>query len=134
MPRKKAEPEVLQEETVQPETTDIEETFIAEQPALEPKVEEPETSEPVQPHGEEDVPTAEEQTESSEPEKKSFYDLDFRMQEKEAWGEVVYEYGALSKNVLIDLVDEAYGYFYGNTNQYDSKRIQDRYRLKGLKL
>lgn len=56
------------------------------------------------------------------------------MQEKEAWGEVVYEYGALSKNVLIDLVDEAYGYFYGNTNQYDSKRIQDRYRLKGLRL
>ena len=38
MPRKKAEPEVLQEETVQPETTDIEETFIAEQPSPEPQV------------------------------------------------------------------------------------------------
>ena len=41
MPRKKAEPEVLQEETVQPEITDIEELTPAEQPALETQIEEP---------------------------------------------------------------------------------------------
>ena len=44
MPRKKAEPEVLQEETVQPEITQTE-----EQPALELQVEEL-----VQPYGEEE--------------------------------------------------------------------------------
>ena len=78
MPRKKAEPEVLQEETVQPETTDIEETFIAEQPSPEPQVAEPAVTEPVQPYGEEEPSAAEEESEPSEPEKKSFYDLDFR--------------------------------------------------------
>ncbi len=78
MPRKKAEPEVLQEETVQPEIAQVEETVTAEQPALEPQVEEPAITEPVQPYGEDDVPAAAEKSESSEPEKKSFYDLDFR--------------------------------------------------------
>ena len=78
MPRKKAEPEVLQEETVQPEITDTEETLAAEQPALEPQVEESAITEPVHPYGEEEVPTAGENNESYEPEKKSFYDLDFR--------------------------------------------------------
>ena len=73
MPRKKAEPEVLQEETVQPETTQAEETSAEEQPVLEPQIEEP-----VQPYGEEESSTAEELPEPSEPEKKSFYDLDFR--------------------------------------------------------
>ena len=58
MPRKKAEPEVLQEETVQPEITDIEELTPAEQPVLEPQVEEPAITEPVQPYGEDDVPAA----------------------------------------------------------------------------
>ena len=78
MPRKKAEPEVLQEETVQPETTDIEETLPAEQPSPEPQVEEPAITEAVQPYGEEGTVSTEEIPESSEPEKKSFYDLDFR--------------------------------------------------------
>ena len=78
MPRKKAEPEVLQEETVQLETTQAEETAPTEQSALEPQVEESSIAEPVQPYGEEDVPATEEKSESSEPEKKSFYDLDFR--------------------------------------------------------
>ena len=78
MPRKKAEPEVLQEETVQPEIAQVEETVTAEQPVLEPQVEEPAITEPVQPYGEDDVPAAAEKSESSEPEKKSFYDLDFR--------------------------------------------------------
>ena len=41
MPRKKAEPEVLQEETVQPGIAQVEETVTAEQPVLEPQVEEP---------------------------------------------------------------------------------------------
>ena len=76
MPRKKAEPEVLQEETVQPEIAQVEETVTAEQPVLEPQVEEPAITEPVQPYGEDDVPAAAEKSESSEPEKKSFYDLD----------------------------------------------------------
>ena len=73
MPRKKAEPEVLQEETVQPEITDIEELTPAEQHTLETQFEEP-----VQPYGEEESSAAEELPEPSEPEKKSFYDLDFR--------------------------------------------------------
>ena len=73
MPRKKAEPEVLQEETVQPEITDIEELTPAEQPGLAPQIEEP-----VQPYGEEESSAAKELPEPSEPEKKSFYDLDFR--------------------------------------------------------
>ena len=58
MPRKKAEPEVLQEETVQPEIAQVEETVTAEQPVLEPQVEEPAITEPVQPYGEDDVPAA----------------------------------------------------------------------------
>ena len=74
MPRKKAEPEVLQEETVQPEITDIEELAPPqERPGLAPQIEEP-----VQPYGEEESSAAEELPEPSEPEKKSFYDLDFR--------------------------------------------------------
>ena len=78
MPRKKAEPEVLQEEAVQPEIIATEEMTAEEQPALEPQAEEPAITEPVQPYGEGGVPAAEEKSESSEPEKKSFYDLDFR--------------------------------------------------------
>ena len=78
MPRKKAEPEVLQEETMQTESTQAEETAAAERPVLEPQVEEPAITEPVQPYGEEEASVAEEKSEPSEPEKKSFYDLDFR--------------------------------------------------------
>ena len=78
MPRKKAEPEVLQEETVQPETTQTEETFNAEQPTSEPQVEKVATDASTPPYGEEKLIPTEEATESSEPEKKSFYDLDFR--------------------------------------------------------
>ena len=95
MPRKKAEPEVLQEETVQPETTDIEETLPAEQPSPEPQVEEPAITEAVQPYGEEGTVSTEEIPESSEPEKKSFYDLDFRAldqdlspEQQQAWNTI----------------------------------------------
>ena len=83
MPRKKAEPEVLQEETVQPKITDTEETAAAEQLVLAPQVEAPAAAEPVRPYGEEDMPTAEEKSESSKLEKKSFYDLDFRVLDQE---------------------------------------------------
>ena len=64
MPRKKAEPEVLQEETVQPEITDIEELTPAERPGLAPQIEEP-----VQPYGEEEVAKEEAPAEAAEPEK-----------------------------------------------------------------
>ena len=78
MPRKKAEPEVLQEETVQPKITDIEEpTIPAEQPAPESQIEEAVAETLIPPYGEEAAP-AEEKSEPSEAEKKSFYDLDFR--------------------------------------------------------
>ena len=78
MPRKKTEPEVLQEETVQPETTQAEETSAAEQPVSEPQAEEAVTDASTPPYGEEELIPTEEATESSETEKKSFYDLDFR--------------------------------------------------------
>ena len=78
MPRKKAEPEVLQEETLQSEITATEETITAEQPALEPQTEKTTITEPAQPYGEDEALTVEENSEPSEPEKKSFYDLDFR--------------------------------------------------------
>ena len=78
MPRKKTEPEVLQEETMQPETTQAEEPTAAEQPVLAAQAEEPAITEPAQPYGEDEVLTEEENSEPSEPEKKSFYDLDFR--------------------------------------------------------
>ena len=76
MPRKKTEPEVLQEEVLQSENPNPEmpiEELPAEQPTLEPQIEEP-----VQPYVEGESSAAEELPEPSEPEKKSFYDLDFR--------------------------------------------------------
>ena len=57
--------------------------------------------------------------------------FDVVSQESEGWGEVVYESELLDKKTLIHLIDEAYQYFYGNTDQHDSKRVIDRYRLKG---
>ena len=76
MPRKKAEPEVLQEEVLQSENPNPEmpiEELPAEQPTLEPQIEEP-----VQPYVEGESSAAEKLPEPSEPEKKSFYNLDFR--------------------------------------------------------
>ena len=73
MPGKKTEPEVLQEETVQPEIIETAEKAIEERPGLAPQIEEP-----VQPYGEGESSAAEKLPEPSEPEKKSFYDLDFR--------------------------------------------------------
>ncbi len=86
MPRKKTEPEVLQEEVLQSENPNPEmpiEELPAEQPVLEPRTEEvlaeePAAEAPVQPYGEEEVAKEEAPAEAAEPEKKSFYDLDFR--------------------------------------------------------
>ena len=66
MPRKKAEPEVLQEEVLQSENPNPEmpiEELPAEQPTLEPQIEEP-----VQPYVEGESSAAEELPEPSEPE------------------------------------------------------------------
>ena len=59
------------------------EELPAEQPVLEPRTEEvlaeePAAEAPVQPYGEEEVAKEEAPAEAAEPEKKSFYDLDFR--------------------------------------------------------
>ena len=70
MPRKKTEPEVLQEETMQPETTQAEEPTAAEQPVLAAQAEEPAITEPAQPYGEDEALREEENSEPSEPEKK----------------------------------------------------------------
>ena len=78
MPRKKAEPEVLQEETVQSEIIETAEKTAEEQPALEPQTEESAVTEPVHPYGEDEALAEEENSEPSEPERKSFYDLNFR--------------------------------------------------------
>ncbi len=57
--------------------------------------------------------------------------FDVVAQENEGWGEVVYESELLDKRTLVSLIDEAYQSFYGNTDQHDSQRVKDRYRLKG---
>ena len=86
MPRKKAEPKVLQEEALQLENPNPEmpiEGLPAEQPVLEPQAEEayaeePAAEAPVLPYGEEEAAKEEAPAEAAESEKKSFYDLDFR--------------------------------------------------------
>lgn len=55
--------------------------------------------------------------------------VDVIMASEEPWGEVVYESKALDKATLISLVNEAYKYF--NNGRKETKRIQDRYHLKG---
>ena len=52
--------------------------------------------------------------------------FDIVSKENEGWGEVVYESELLNKKKLIHLIDEAYQYFYGNTDQNDSQRVRDR--------
>ena len=122
MPRKKAEPEVLQEETVQPEIVQVEETVTAEQPVLEPQVEEPAITEPVQPYGEDDVPAAAEKSESSEPEKKSFYNLDIRALDQDLSPEQRQEWNTIyasfrSRSVMRGTIRSA------QTGQVETKRM-----------
>ena len=132
MPRKKAEPEVLQEETVQPEIAQVEETVTAEQPVLEPQVEEPAITEPVQPYGEDDVPAAAEKSESSEPEKKSFYDLDFRAldqdlspEQRQEWNTIYASFRSRSvmRGTIIGVDPHSMTVRSAQTGQVETKRM-----------
>ena len=132
MPRKKAEPEVLQEETVQPEIAQVEETVTAEQPVLEPQVEEPAITEPVQPYGEDDVPAAAEKSESSEPEKKSFYNLDFRAldqdlspEQRQEWNTIYASFRSRSvmRGTIIGVDPHSMTVRSAQTGQVETKRM-----------
>ena len=132
MPRKKAEPEVLQEETMQQETTQAEETSAAEQPVLEPQVEEPAITEPVQPYGEDDVPAAAEKSESSEPEKKSFYNLDFRAldqdlspEQRQEWNTIYASFRSRSvmRGTIIGVDPHSMTVRSAQTGQVETKRM-----------
>ena len=132
MPRKKAEPEVLQEETVQPEITETEEKAIMEQPTVEPQVEEPAITEPVHPYGEEEPLTAEEKSESSEPEKKSFYDLDFRAldqglspEQRQEWNTIYASFRSRSvmRGTIIGVDPHSMTVRSAQTGQVETKRM-----------
>ena len=132
MPRKKAEPEVLQEETVQPEITETEEKAIMEQPTVEPQVEEPAITEPVQPYGEDDVPAAAEKSESSEPEKKSFYDLDIRAldqdlspEQRQEWNTIYASFRSRSvmRGTIIGVDPHSMTVRSAQTGQVETKRM-----------
>ena len=127
MPRKKAEPEVLQEETVQPEITDIEELAPAERPGLAPQIEEP-----VQPYGEEESSAAEELPEPSEPEKKSFYDLDFRAldqdlspEQRQEWNTIYASFRSRSvmRGTIIGVDPHSMTVRSAQTGQVETKRM-----------
>ena len=127
MPRKKAEPEVLQEETVQPEITDIEELTPAEQPGLEPQIEEP-----VQPYGEGESSAAEELPKPSEPEKKSFYDLDFRAldqdlspEQRQEWNTIYASFRSRSvmRGTIIGVDPHSMTVRSAQTGQVETKRM-----------
>ena len=127
MPRKKAEPEVLQEETVQPEITDIEELTPAERPGLAPQIEEP-----VQPYGEEESSAAEELPEPSEPEKKSFYDLDFRAldqdlspEQRQEWNTIYASFRSRSvmRGTIIGVDPHSMTVRSAQTGQVETKRM-----------
>ena len=127
MPRKKAEPEVLQEETVQPEITDIEELTLAERPGLAPQIEEP-----VQPYGEEESSAAEELPEPSEPEKKSFYDLDFRAldqdlspEQRQEWNTIYASFRSRSvmRGTIIGVDPHSMTVRSAQTGQVETKRM-----------
>ena len=127
MPRKKAEPEVLQEETVQPEIIETAEKAVEEQPTLEPQVEEP-----VQPYGEEEVPTAGENNESYEPEKKSFYNLDFRAldqdlspEQRQEWNTIYASFRSRSvmRGTIIGVDPHSMTVRSAQTGQVETKRM-----------
>lgn len=127
MHRKKAEPEVLQGETVQPEITDTEETTAAEQLVLEPQIEEP-----VQPYGEEEPLPVEEALESSEPEKKSFYDLDFRAldqdlspEQRQEWNTIYASFRSRSvmRGTIIGVDPHSMTVRSAQTGQVETKRM-----------
>ena len=132
MPRKKAEPEVLQEETVQPKITDTEETITAEQSALEPQAEEPAVTEPVRPYGEEDIPATEEKPELGESEKKSFYNLDFRAldqdlspEQRQEWNTIYASFRSRSvmRGTIIGVDPHSMTVHSAQTGQTETKRM-----------
>ena len=132
MPRKKAEPEVLQEETVQSEIIETAEKTAEEQPVLEPQAEKPVTSEPAQPYGEEEPPAAEEESEPSEPEKKSFYDLDFRAldqdlspEQRQEWNTIYASFRSRSvmRGTIIGVDPHSMTVRSAQTGQIETKRM-----------
>ena len=127
MPRKKAEPEVLQEETVQPEITATEEL-----PALEPQTEEPAATEPVHHYGEDEVLAEEGNSEPSEPEKKSFYDLDFHAldqdlspEQRQEWNTIYASFRSRSvmRGTIIGIDPHSMTVRSAQTGQIDTKRM-----------
>ena len=132
MPRKKAEPEVLQEEIVQPEITATEEMTAEEQPVLVSQTEEPAATEPVQPYGEDDMPAAAEKSESSEPEKKSFYNLDFRAldqdlspEQRQEWNTIYASFRSRSvmRGTIIGVDPHSMTVRSAQTGQVETKRM-----------
>ena len=132
MPRKKAEPEVLQEETVQPEITATEEMAAEELPALEPQTEEPAATEPVHPYGEDEVLAEEGNSEPSEPEKKSFYDLDFRAldqnlspEQRQEWNTIYASFRSRSvmRGTIIGVDPHSMAVRSAQTGQIETKRM-----------
>ena len=127
MPRKKAEPEVLQEETAQPEITQTE-----DQPALESQAAEPAITEPAQPYGEDEALTEEENSEPSEPEKKSFYDLDFRAldqdhspEQRQEWNTIYASFRSRSvmRGTIIGVDPHSMTVRSAQTGQVETKRM-----------
>lgn len=132
MPRKKAEPEALQEETMQTESTQVEETAVAEQPALAPQAEEPAITEPAQPYGEDEALAEEENSEPSEPEKKSFYDLDFRAldqdlspEQRQEWNTIYASFRSRSvmRGTIIGVDPHSMTVRSAQTGQVETKRM-----------
>lgn len=132
MPRKKAEPEVLQEEAVQPEIIDTEETPTAELPALEPQAEGSAAEAPVLPCGEAEMAAEEKPSEASEPEKNSFYDLDFRAldqdlspEQRQEWNTIYASFRSRSvmRGIIIGVDPHTMTVRNAQTGQAETKRM-----------
>lgn len=140
MPRKKTEPEVLQEEVLQSENPNPEmpiEELPAEQPVLEPRTEEvlaeePAAEAPVQPYGEEEVAKEEAPAEAAEPEKKSFYDLDFRAldqdlspEQRQEWNTIYASFRSRSvmRGTIIGVDPHSMTVRSAQTGQVETKRM-----------
>ena len=142
MPIKKTEPEVLQEEVLQSENPNpempIAELPVAEQTALEPQVEEalaeePAAEAPVLPYGEEKEEAAEETpAEAAEPEKKSFYDLDFRAldqdlspEQRQEWNTIYASFRSRSvmRGTIIGVDPHSMTVRSAQTDQTETKRM-----------
>ena len=141
MPRKKTEPEVLQEEVLQPENPNpempIEDLPVVEQTALEPQVEEtfkeePAAKAPVLPYGEEEAAKEEAPAEAAEPEKKSFYDLDFHAldqdlspEQRQEWNTIYASFRSRSvmRGTIIGVDPHSMTVRSAQTGQVETKRM-----------